>query len=112
MAIATSFNRPKADTTLSESVPLSAAVAEVGSTFVIDIYTSINSANKVLCRIIVSRAISGNNITFTDTKYVFAGASTTYSAGGTVPPLSQAALGNTVDLDAALTANGDARANS
>ena len=113
MAITADYDRPKLDGTLTEALAITPAVAEVGQTAVVDLTATIAASPKTLMRIVIPLSQSGVTLDLTNVQvYAFAGDSTNYSAGGTVPPLSEATAVRTVDLDAYFTAAGDPRVNS
>jgi hypothetical protein len=117
MSITTSFNRPKLATSLSESVVLSAAIAEGTDEFIVDINVTVtrddtNTVTKTLCRVKLPFTINGTTLKVTDKKYIFPGNATSYSSGGNTPALSTGQEGNTIDLNAFFALAGDAQKNS
>ncbi len=112
--------RPKATATLDETLAPVAAIADAGDTAIVDIYASVNSANKVLVRVKLKLEKNGTDFRVGMSSLVFPGNATTYSAGGSTPADSAAVTGkstpvvysSTVDLDAFYSAAGDARADS
>lgn len=118
MAINKSIARPKLASTLTETAPLEAAVAEVNGQFVLDIYTTVTldgggTATNTLFRYYIDVTTSDTNLILSETIYAFDGDDTDYSAGGTTPASSQGHKGiRIINLDTFLTAAGDARKNS
>lgn len=117
MTITSTFNRPKLNTSLATSVPLSSALFEVNGNLVLDIYsTETNDASasvsKLLCRYIITPTIVGNNITFTATPYVFNGSEPSWVTGGNTPTTGAGVLGNTTDLNVFLNNLGIANKNA
>jgi hypothetical protein len=117
MAINKTFNRPKASTTLTETVDLSAALAQTAEGWVVDIYSVVEkddttTATKTLCRVVIPVSVSGSTLRIADKIYTFPGNAANYAVGGLIPALSVATEGQTVNLDDFYTQAGNARKNA
>lgn len=121
MALSKSVQRPLAVSTETKALSISAAVAEVNGNFHLDVTLSVtNEAEatvvKTLFRLPITITVTEATgtkpatVNIDNTIFAFNGNATTYSAGGLIPALSLGTQGvKTIDIDAFLTAAGDAR---
>lgn len=118
MALTPSFSRTKPALTTTKNTSFTAAVAETGGNFVVDIISTVTkddttTAQKTVFRIVVPLEFFKDELTVNPVVYAFAGSAVNYSSGGITPPLSAATKGlKTIDFNAFLTAAGDAAENS
>jgi hypothetical protein len=114
MALSDSFDRPKLNTTLTETLTLNAAIAEddTNNRWIVDITQTVGLNQKTVFRVYIPYTVSGTSLSIEPTTYVFPGNAANYSAGGSTPAISAGALGKKVDLDNFHTLAGDARVNS
>lgn len=119
MAINKTFQRPKLTQTINKSLNILSQVREDNGKFALDIYTTTTSdsntqATKILARIIITPQLSRTTLTITDKIYIFPGDATNYDSQNPITsvPTSLGTEASTIDLDAFLTAAGDAREDS
>ncbi len=117
MTISDTFARNKAATTVSKALSLSAVIAEGTKEWIVDVNLTVTkddttTVTKTLFRVNIPYVIVGHEMVVNSAFYKFPGSATTYSAGGSTPPLSEGSIGNQVDLNAFLIAAGDAQENS
>ncbi|MEH1789995.1 MAG: hypothetical protein V7L23_31625 [Nostoc sp.] len=117
MTISDTFARNKISTTVSKALSLSAAIAEGTKEWIVDVILTVTkddttTVTKTLFRVNIPYVIVGQEIVLNSAFYNFLGNSTTYSAGGVTPPLSEGSIGNLLDLNAFLAAAGDTPENS
>lgn len=113
MAISSSFTRPLATVTASETANLTAALTESGSTHIVDITTTVGANTKLIKRLKITYAYQGVNLVATVTEIDFAGSVANYvSATSPADNLGTTGVAYNLtakDMDAFFTAGGDAR---
>ncbi|GAA6622899.1 hypothetical protein [Scytonema sp. NUACC26] len=117
MSLTPSFNRPKPATTTTKNTSFSAAVAETGGNFVVDIISTVTkddtaTVQKTAFRIVVPLVFLNDTLTVDPQVYSFFGNAATYSVGGTTPSLSVATKNKTINFNSFLTAAGDTAENA
>lgn len=116
MAIATSFSRPAATQFNTENTSLAAALVESGGSWWLNIYQNVGGNDKIINRIQVTPTYSGSNLILTVSPFQFAGSAATATVSGIATPAQSVATAlspyqfNAQEMDAWLTAAGDARA--
>lgn len=113
MTISTSFSRPAATLTNTESTALAAALTEGASAWTLDVTETIGVNAKLIKRLVLTPSYSGINLNIAVTEYVFAGNVANYvSATNPANNLATSSTNYTLratDMDAFHTAAGDAR---
>lgn len=115
MAISLEFDRPKSATTNDETVDLTIAATQTGSSYTIDFHYTTDdiTGEKLAYRLVLTPEVVGMTTRIKVVEYVFSGGGTYVSAtdpaNSTATSTKAIATGSALDLDALLTAGGDAR---
>lgn len=114
MAISSSFARPKAATTLTETLTLTGNFAEdvANNRWIVDITQTISATEYTVFRVYIPFSVSGTVLTVEPVVYKFPGDATAFSAGGSTPDVAEGSLGKQIDMDNFHQSAGDPRANS
>lgn len=120
MAINLTFSRPKLVTTLEETVPVTATLVEdttsTNKNYVVDLKYTVtkddaSTATKVLKRIKIIPVIAGTTVRLDLQELTFAGTAPDTPTDAQASVTGEVIRGVVMDLDAFLTAVGDARKN-
>lgn len=115
MAISLEFDRPKSATTNDETVDLTIAATQTGSSYTIDFHYTTDdiTGEKLAYRLVLTPEVAGMTMRVKIAEYVFSGSGTYVSAtdpaNNTATSSKTIATGSSFDLDALLTAGGDVR---
>lgn len=120
MAISLNFNRPKLQTTLEETVPITATLTEdtTNKVYVVDVKYTVTkddttTVTKVLKRLKVTPVITGTTMRLDFTELTFPPTAPDSPTDAQASTTGQVQRGvTTIDLDSFLTEIGDLRKNS
>jgi len=117
MTISYPFNRDKAVSHLTENLTFSGNIADGTNGWIVDICATFTPdtgtpVTKTLFRIELPFTVSDQEIAVNAAYYAFTGSEPAYASGGSTPPLSDAHIANSLDLNQFLINGGDSQKNS